>query len=145
MKIIVINGPNLNMLHLRDPIFYGKFDLEMIEKLLESEFSDVQFEFYQSNHEGEIVELIQKSGAFFDGLLLNPGGYAHTSVAIRDALELCPLPKIEVHLSNLSSRDDFRQTLITAPKCNGYISGFNELSYVGGIYLLKKLIRKKNA
>jgi 3-dehydroquinate dehydratase-2 len=144
MKIIVINGPNLNLLHLRDPKLYGEFDLEMIEKLLKNEFPEIQYEFYQSNHEGEIVDLIQKSGAFFDGLLLNPGGYAHSSIAIRDALELCSLPKIEVHLSNISARDDFRQVLVTAPKCNGYISGFNELSYLSGIYLLKKLIRKKN-
>ncbi|MFA7288820.1 MAG: type II 3-dehydroquinate dehydratase [Melioribacteraceae bacterium] len=141
MKIIVINGPNLNMLHLRDPKLYGSFDLDMIGKLIKNEFPDIQFEFYQSNYEGEIVELIQNSGAYFDGLLINPGGYAHTSVAIRDALELCTLPKVEVHLSNLSGRDDFRQTLLTAPKCNGYISGFNELSYIGGIFILKKLIR----
>jgi len=142
MKILVINGPNLNMLGARDKTHYGNYDLNDIENLLNKEFSTDKFEFRHSNSEGEIINLIQDAPNYFDGILINPGGYAHTSVAIRDSLELCPLPKIEVHLSNLSTRDNYRQVLITASVCDGYISGFREKSYLGGVYLLKKIQEK---
>ncbi len=142
MKIIVLNGPNLNMLGKRDPNYYGKLTLENICSKLESEFPDVEFEFFQSNIEGELVNKIQVVNEDFDGLLINPGGYAHTSVAIRDALDLVKIPKIEVHLSNISKRENFRQTLITASVCDGYISGFQELSYMAGVYLLIKILKR---
>ena len=143
MKILVINGPNLNMLDKRDKTLYGDLSLETIEKMLKKEYSDVKFEFYQSNIEGEIVEQIQKSPDYFDGILINPAAYSHTSVAIRDALEICKLPKVEVHLSNIADREEFRKTSITAAKCNGYLSGFQEYSYLGGMYILKKLVEKQ--
>lgn len=141
MKVIVLNGPNLNLLGKREASHYGTLTIENIENMLKEEFPDIEFEFFQSNIEGELVEKIQSAAESFDGLILNPGGYAHTSVAIRDALTLCKIPKIEVHLSNLSAREDFRHTMITAPSCNGYISGFKEFSYLSGVYLLKKLIK----
>ncbi len=141
MKILVINGPNLNFLNRRDTSVYGDLSLDEIEKNLRLEFPEDYFEFMQSNTEGEIINAIQKSEANFNGIIINPGGYAHTSVAIRDALEICKLPKIEVHLSNLSSREDFRQTLLTASKCNGYISGFQINSYLAAVFLLKRLTK----
>jgi len=143
MKIICINGPNLNLLGKRDKSHYGKLSLTKIESLLKKEFPKISFTFFQSNNEGEIVEKIQKAQAVFMGLIINPGGYAHTSVAIRDALEACKIPKVEVHLSHLVNREEYRQNLITASGCNGYVSGFKENSYLAGAYLLTKLIKKK--
>ncbi|MCK9211475.1 MAG: type II 3-dehydroquinate dehydratase, partial [Ignavibacteriaceae bacterium] len=99
MKILVINGPNLNLLGKRDPLKYGAMTLESIENLVVSSFPEISFSFYQSNIEGEIVSKIQNTEKDFDGLIINPGGYAHTSVAIHDALVECKIPKIEVHLS----------------------------------------------
>ncbi|HVO74472.1 MAG TPA: type II 3-dehydroquinate dehydratase, partial [Ignavibacteriaceae bacterium] len=98
----------------------------------------------QSNLEGEMIDKIQTAEKSYDGILINPGGYAHTSVAIRDALAESRIPKIEVHLSHLANREEFRQKLITASGCSGYISGFKEKSYLAGIYLLKKLIQEGN-
>jgi 3-dehydroquinate dehydratase-2 len=141
MRLLVINGPNLNLLNKRDKNQYGKKDLNKIEKLLKKEFKEINFSFFQSNLEGEIVTKIQQAEKEFDGMIINPGGYSHTSVAIHDALELCKIPKIEVHLSHLANREDYRQTLITAKKTNGYISGFNENSYLAAAYLMKKIIK----
>lgn len=138
MKILVLNGPNLNMLGARDESHYGKLTLGDIENSIKKEFPDEYFEFYQSNLEGELINKIQDASNYFDGILINPGGYAHTSVAIKDALNLINLPKIEVHLSNLSSREDYRKTLVTASECDGYISGFKEHGYSAAVFLLKK-------
>lgn len=143
MKILVLNGPNLNLLAKRDSKQYGLLNLEQIEKLLHKEFPSNSFKFYQSNNEGELVEQIQSAEDEFDGIIINPGGYSHTSVAIKDALETCKLPKIEVHLSNLSSREDFRQNLLTASSCNGYISGFKEESYTAAVYILERILNNK--
>lgn len=141
MKILVINGPNLNMLSKRDESKYSSLSLEQIIKLLIQEFPSMKFESFQSNIEGEIVTKIQDAENEFDGMIINPGGYAHTSVAIMDALEICKIPKVEVHLSHLANREDFRQTLLTAKNTNGYISGFKENSYLAAAYLLQKLIK----
>jgi len=143
MKILVINGPNLNLLGKRDTSQYGALTLKGIEDLLKAEFKEIDFTFYQSNREGEIVDEIQKANGQFNGLIINPGGYAHTSVAIRDALDILKIPKIEVHLSHLVNRENFRQELITTLACNGYISGFKENSYSAAVYLLTKLINEK--
>lgn len=141
MKILVINGPNLNLLKLRNPDFYGNNDLKSIEDTLRRRFPDIEFEFFQSPDESNIVKRINET-AGFDGILINPGGYSHTSVAIRDALEICPLPKVEVHLSNIQSRDSFRKVSLTASVCDGYISGFKTLSYILGVHALIDLIGK---
>jgi 3-dehydroquinate dehydratase-2 len=142
MNIIVINGPNLNLLESRSSNLYGNFSLKSIEKMLTKEFPSHIFEFFQSNLEGELIDKIQKAHIEYDGLVINPGGYSHTSVAIKDALEISSIPKVEVHLSNLSKRENFRNILLTASSCDGYISGFRENGYLAAIYLLEKIIMK---
>lgn len=141
MKILVLNGPNLNKLGERDTTQYGNLTLEDIEDKLKAEYPSDIFTFHQSNLEGELVNWIHGASKY-DSLIINPGGYTHTSVAIKDALELTQIPKIEVHLSNLSAREDFRQKQITTGSCNGYISGFREHGYLAAVYLLKRLLKK---
>jgi len=143
MKLLIINGPNLNVLGKRDRNIYGNLTLTKINSCIRKEFLKDNFTFFQSNIEGEIVTQIQNAYNKFDGIIINPGGYAHTSVAIRDALADSKLPKIEIHLSNLSSRENFRQVLLTASACNGYISGFKENSYTAAVYLLHKITNKR--
>ena len=140
MKILVINGPNLNMLSRRDETKYSSLNLEQIIELLKQEFPTIEFSSFQSNLEGELVSLVQSAGENYDGIIINPGGYSHTSIAIMDALEICKIPKIEVHLSHLANREEYRQNLLTAKNTNGYISGFKENSYLAAAYILKKLI-----
>lgn len=139
MNILIINGPNLNLLGKRDKTFYGDLSLEKIESVIKNLFKEFEFEFYQSNVEGEIINKIQSAEQTFNGIVINPGGYAHTSVAIRDALAEVKIPKVEVHLSHLVNRENFRQTLITASGCDGYISGFKVDSYLAGIFLIERL------
>lgn len=140
MKILILNGPNLNKLSIRNESHYSSLNIDEIIVLLKTEFPKISFTAYQSNLEGELVTIIQDADRQFDGLVINPGGYSHTSVAIMDALEICKIPKIEVHLSHLANREDYRQTLLTAKNTNGYISGFKENSYLAAVYLLTKLI-----
>ena len=141
MRILIINGPNLNKIESRGSDIYGNSSLKEIEDKLITEFPEIEFSFVQTNLEGDMVTTIQNASNNFDGLLINPGGYAHTSVAIHDALFICSIPKVEVHLSNLAKREDFRQKTLTAINCDGYISGFKELSYLAGVFTLTKLIR----
>jgi 3-dehydroquinate dehydratase-2 len=142
MKILVISGPNLNMLSKRDESKYSSLKIEQIIELLEIEFPFIEFTSFLSNIEGELVTRIQQADSEFDGMIINPGGYSHTSVAIMDALEICKIPKIEVHLSHLANREEYRQVLLTAKNTNGYVSGFKENSYLAAAYLLTKLIKK---
>lgn len=139
MKILVLNGPNLNLLGKREREHYGNFTLTDIEIELKKEFDDYKFEFFQSNHEGELIDKIQSAPGYFDGIIINPGGFSHSSVAVRDALAVCKIPKVEVHISNLAGREDFRKTLVTASACDGYISGFKINSYLAAAYLISKL------
>ena len=141
MKILIINGPNLNMLGKRENEHYGNFTLEDVENLIKSEFPEHDFTFFQSNIEGEIVTEIQNAPNQFEAIIINPGGYTHSSVAIRDALEIINIPKIEVHLSQISSREDFRKVMITTESADGYISGFKENSYLAAVYVLSKIIK----
>lgn len=131
MKILVINGPNLNMLGEREPDKYGNKTLQKINEELNTfaKENNVEIEFYQSNIEGEIVDTIQKSKKNFDGIILNPAAYTHTSIAIRDALLATKMPTVEVHLSNVYSREDFRQTTYTTGVCIGQIAGFGDYGY----------------
>ncbi|MCL5029747.1 MAG: 3-dehydroquinate dehydratase [Bacteroidetes bacterium] len=142
MKILILNGPNLNLLGARDSNYYGDLTLDKIEEIIKKEFPEIEFEFFQTNYEGELINKIQNAINNFNGIIINPGGYAHTSVALRDSLTECKLPKIEVHLSHLVNRENFRQNLITASGCDGYISGFKENSYLAAVYLIIKMIRK---
>jgi len=130
-KILLIHGPNLNLLGKREPKIYGRFSLEKINKYLLdiAKKEKVLLKIAQSNHEGEIVDLIGKSKPAFDVLIINPAAYTHTSVAIRDAIAAANMPTIEVHLSNIYARESFRQNSLIAPVCKGQISGFGELSY----------------
>lgn len=141
MKVLVINGPNLNLLSKRDETKYSSLNIRQIIDLLKIEFPEIEFSSFQSNLEGELVNAIQSAEEKYDGIILNPGGYSHTSVAILDALEICKIPKIEVHLSHLANREEFRQNLLTAKNTNGYIAGFKENSYLAAAYLLTKLIK----
>ena len=132
MKLKIINGPNLNMLGLREPEIYGLDTLENINnEILEfAKNTGISIDFFQSNVEGEIVTEIQKAYFDkFDGIILNAGGYTHTSVAIRDAISSVDIPCVEVHLSNIYGREEFRATSIIAPVCIGQISGFGKNVY----------------
>lgn len=141
MKLSVLNGPNLNMLGSRDPEQYGSDTLGDIENLLIESFPDYKLVFFQSNLEGELVEAIQsllKSDV--DGVIANFGGYSHTSVAIRDALDLLEIPIVEVHLSNIHAREEFREKTLTGSVADGIITGFGKQSYVLGIHAMEKLV-----
>ncbi len=133
--ILVIHGPNLNLLGSRHPAVYGTVTLDEIneELLRRGKEQGVVVDSVQSNHEGEIVEHIQNARGRYDALLVNPGGYSHTSVAIRDALDACAVPAVECHLSNIHAREDFRHTSLTAAKSIGLISGFGARSYYLGL------------
>ena len=140
MKVLVLNGPNLNLLDQRPEEYYGSLSLDKIESILRREFPNDEFEFFQSNQEGELIDKIQSASNSFNGLIINPGGFSHTSVAIKDALEICTIPKVEVHISNLATRETFRHIMLTASSCDGYISGFREKSYLAAFYLLEKIL-----
>lgn len=138
MKILVINGPNLNMLGLRDHNHYGALTLNELNHSIIKEFPNIRFEFYQSNHEGDIIDQIQMISDF-DGLVINAGGYTHTSVAIRDALEILTIPKVSVHLSNYLEREDFRKVDLIKDVVDCVFYGKKEQSYFEGIkFLLDK-------
>lgn len=139
-KIAILNGPNLDRLGKREPEIYGRATLADLEKALRAEFgSAAQLEFFQSNHEGALIDKIASlADAHFDGLVINGGALTHTSVALRDALLGAHLPTIEVHLSNLYKREDFRHTSLTAPACIGVITGLGLEGYHAAIrHLLK--------
>lgn len=141
MKLFIINGPNLNMLGRRDPGQYGSQTLQDIQDLLEKTFPDHTMNYYQSNLEGELVNALQSLiDSDYEGLVANFGGYTHTSVAIRDALDLLDLPVVEVHLSNIHAREEFREHSITGSRADGIITGFGEQSYVLGVRALEHLV-----
>ena len=131
MKILLINGANLNMLGIREPEKYGAKTLADIEELVINKGKELgaEVDVYQSNIEGEIVEKIQQARGVYDGILINAGGYTHTSVVIRDAISAVQIPTIEVHLSNVYNREEFRQKSFIAPVCIGQIAGFKANSY----------------
>ncbi len=141
-KILVIHGPNLDLLGQREPTVYGKVTLEQINAGLKkiAKTKKVSLTIKQSNHEGEIVDLIGKSKNKFDGLLINPAAYTHTSVAIRDALAASAILAVEVHLSNIYSREEFRQKSLITPVVKGTILGFGYKSYYLGLEALVDLI-----
>jgi 3-dehydroquinate dehydratase II len=129
MKIVIINGPNLNLLGRREPEKYGHSSFEEYLSILKSRYTEITFAYFQSNIEGEIINEIHKSGFNTDGIILNAGGYTHTSVAITDAIAAITTPVIEVHITNILSREEFRHTSLIGRKCRGSISGFGLDSY----------------
>jgi 3-dehydroquinate dehydratase-2 len=140
-KVLVINGPNLNMLGIREPEVYGETSLDAINTRVasEAEVMRIDVEFFQSNSEGEIIDAIHSAHGEADGIILNAGAYTHYSYAIRDAVASVDAPCVEVHLSNIYSRDDFRKTSVIAPVCIGQISGFGIKSY---LLALRALLQK---
>lgn len=144
LKIGIINGPNLNMLGKRDQKIYGNLTLEEINHKIKSfaEKEGIELIIKQSNYEGEIIESIQQFSSQVNGLIINPAAYTHYSYAISDALRDCPIPVVEVHLSNIFSREDFRGKSVTAPACIGQIAGFGCQSYILAIWALQDLLNK---
>lgn len=144
-KFLVVHGPNLQLLGEREVSVYGKVTLAQINKALEKEAEvlGVSVEILQSNHEGALVDRIGNARPEYSGVLINPAAYTHTSVAIRDALAACGLPAVEVHLSNIYRREDFRQHSMTAPACIAQVAGFGKDSYLLGLRGLVAYCSKK--
>lgn len=133
MKIQIINGPNLNLLGKREPETYGKQSFEEYFSVLKSRFPDIELHYYQSNVEGEIINKLHEVGFSFDGIILNAGAYTHTSVAIHDAIAAIKTRVVEVHISNVYAREEFRHKSLITSKCVGLITGFGMESYAMGI------------
>lgn len=129
IKIAIINGPNLNLLGTREPEVYGNQTFEQYFKTLQQQFQQVEFTYFQSNVEGELINELQRAGKDYDGIVLNPGGYTHTSVAIGDAIASISTPVIEVHISNVHAREDFRKISHVSAKCRGSIIGLGLKGY----------------
>ena len=143
-KIIIINGPNLNLLGQREDDIYGKNTLEDIKKICENKGKtrNLEIDFYQSNNEGEIINKIQEVAETYDGLIINPAAFTHSSIAILDSLRAINKPKIEIHLSNIYAREEYRKKSITSEGVNGLICGFGPNSYILGIDAIANLIYK---
>ncbi len=133
MKILIINGPNLNLLGTREKSVYGNTFFEDYFKKLKESYKSVELEYFQSNVEGEIINKLHETGFSYDGIILNDGGYTHTSVAIADAVLAINTPVVEVHITNIFAREEFRHTSLIAPACKGSIAGFGLLGYKLGI------------
>ena len=144
MKILVINGPNINMLGIREKNIYGNNDYNSLVEKIKKEASelDCQVDFFQSNIEGEIITSIQKAFGVYDGIIINPAAYTHYSIGILDALKAVNIPAIEVHISNIHQREDFRKKSVTAEGCIGQISGLGFEGYTLALRGLINLIRK---
>lgn len=143
MYIVIINGPNLNLLGRREPEKYGHSSFEDYLLALKSRYPDIDFNYYQSNVEGEIVNEIQKSGFSADGIILNAGGYTHTSVSITDAIAAINTSVIEVHITNIAAREEFRHTSLIGRSCTGSISGFGLDSYRLAVEALIEIMKSK--
>lgn len=143
MKILVLNGPNLNLLGKREPDKYGNKTLKDIENMLrlEAEKLNTDITFQQTNIEGELVTKIQQAKNVYDGIIINPAAYTHTSIAIRDAILAVEIPTVEIHLSNIHKREEFRQKSMTAPACIGQITGFGANSYKLGLIAICDYLR----
>ena len=142
MNILVINGPNLNLLGTREPEIYGTDTLKELMMWLETNpiSSDQSFKFYQSNHEGEIIDTIQDERQWANGLLINPAAFTHYSYAIRDTISSVDIPTVEVHLSDIHNREEFRQISVISPVCIEQVIGFGKDSYIKGLNILLKYL-----
>ena len=138
MKISIINGPNLNLIGTRETDIYGSESIEHYFQKLRKKYEHIDFDYFQSNIEGEIINEIQRAGLKMDGIILNPGGYSHTSVAIGDAVAGIKIPVVEVHISNIDAREEFRKLSHVSAKCKGTISGLGLKGYALAVeYFLK--------
>lgn len=143
MKLLIIHGPNLNLLGTRDPDTYGTMTLDQLNTYIQASFTEHSINFFQSNVEGDLINRIQKvltDGT--EGLVVNLGGYTHTSVALRDALDPISIPKVEVHLSNIHAREKFREHSVTGAVMDGIITGFGAESYLLGIRAIEGIYAK---
>jgi len=143
-RVAVIHGPNLNMLGKREPGIYGTRTLDSINEELDSEAKNrgIELEFFQSNSEGAMVDKIHSCHGRIDGIVLNAGAYTHYSIALRDAIAAVGIPTVEVHLSNVHAREDFRHVSVLAPVCIGQISGFGSYSYILGLHALMESAKR---
>ncbi len=138
MKIAIINGPNLNLLGVREPSIYGNEGFENFLKTLQEKYAEIEISYFQSNHEGAIIDELHRIGFSYDGIVLNAGAYTHTSLAIADAISAITTPVIEVHISNVHKREEFRHHSMISRVCHGVIVGFGLDSYRLAIEALKK-------
>lgn len=139
MRVLVIHGPNLNLLGTRDPSIYGSDTLDQVNERLQKEAADlgIELDIHQTAREGEIIELLNDAVGRADGALVNPAAYSHTSRAIADAIDAVPFPVVEVHLSNIHAREPWRRTSVTAQAARGIVAGFGAHSYVAALHALK--------
>ena len=143
MKILLINGPNLNLLGIREKSIYGSTSFDDYFKILQNNYPEIDLEYYQSNIEGELINKIHERGFTYEGIIINAGAYTHTSVAIRDAISGVKSPVVEVHISNILTRESFRHESLIGPACVGSIMGFGLDSYRLGIEAIKEYIKSK--
>lgn len=142
MKIAIVNGPNLNLLGRREPEKYGNSSFEEYLIVLKKHFPEIGFEYFQSNVEGEVINEIQKKGFSSDGIILNAGGYTHTSVAIADSISSVTSPVVEVHITNIAAREEFRHTSLIGRSCAGSIAGFGLDSYRLAVVAIIEISKK---
>ena len=142
MKFLIVNGPNINMLGIREPDIYGTLTYEGLLEYLKGEAARLgcEVEFFQSNSEGALIDRLHAAMGVYDGIVLNAGAYTHYSYAIRDAIAAIRLPVVEVHLSNIHAREEFRHTSVIAPVCRGQIAGFGPASYTLALHALRELL-----
>jgi 3-dehydroquinate dehydratase II len=139
MKLLIVNGPNLNLLGKREPDTYGKLTFDDFLLTLKSRFKQIDFEYYQSNIEGELINKLHEVGFTFEGIILNAGAYTHTSIALHDAIAAIQTPVVEVHISNIYAREEFRHISLITSKCAGLITGFGMEGYALAIqYFINK-------
>lgn len=141
MKILIVNGPNLNLLGVREPGIYGNMSMENYLPTLRKQYTDIDIEYYQSNIEGELINKLQEVGFSYEGIILNAGAYTHTSIALLDCIRSIKAPVIEVHISNVNDREDYRRHSVIGPGCKGTIQGFGLDGYRLAIEALKEMAK----
>lgn len=141
MKLIIINGPNLNMLGRREQEIYGSESFEDFFVKMKEEYNSAELEYFQSNIEGELIDELHKASFLYDGVIINPGGYTHTSVALADAIAAIGKPTVEVHISNIYKREDYRHVSITGKNCAGIITGFGLEGYKMAVEWFLKILK----